>query len=125
MNGPAIPFEGGPLQPRITHAGPLASIALHGELDLGSVADLERLTALAADLPGVETLVVDLCDVEFADSSTMARLMRSRDRLARMGIALVVLAAGPVLTLLRLTGVCDLLRVVPEHGCADRGALVA
>jgi anti-sigma B factor antagonist len=84
-------------------------VALHGEVDVSAVpAFVEALDAAIRDSSGA--FVIDLCDVEFLDSSGLSALMRARALLGRDERALaVVCPPGPVRRLLEVAGVIDLL----------------
>jgi anti-sigma B factor antagonist len=83
-------------------------VAIHGEVDVGSVPLLvEALDAAIRDSEGA--FVIDLCEVEFLDSSGLSALMRARAVLGRDERALaVVCPPGPVQRLFDLAGIADL-----------------
>jgi anti-sigma B factor antagonist len=86
-------------------------VALHGEVDISAVEALvEALDAAIRDSSGA--FVIDLCDLEFLDSSGLSVLMRARALLGREERALaVVCPPGPVRRLFEVAGVIDLLSV--------------
>jgi anti-sigma B factor antagonist len=88
------------------HGAP--GVAVHGEVDVSAVPSLvEALDAAIRDSVGA--FVIDLCDVEFLDSSGVSALMRARALLGRDERALVVVCPpGAVRRLLELADVSDL-----------------
>jgi anti-anti-sigma factor len=86
-----------------------SGVAVHGEVDVAAVPSLvAALDAAIRDSTGA--FVIDLCDVEFLDSSGLSALLRARALLGRddRGLA-VVCPAGPVRRLFEVTAVADLL----------------
>jgi anti-anti-sigma factor len=88
------------------HGAP--GVAVHGEVDVSAVPSLvEALDAAIRDSAGA--FVIDLCDVEFLESSGLSALMRARALLGRDDRALaIVCPTGPVRRLFELAGVSDL-----------------
>jgi anti-sigma B factor antagonist len=88
------------------HGAP--GVAVHGEVDVSAVPSLvEALDAAIRDSAGA--FVIDLCDVEFLDSSGVSALMRARALLGRDERALVVVCPpGAVRRLFELADVSDL-----------------
>jgi len=82
--------------------------ALHGEVDLASAKELETaLDAAIRDSAGA--FVIDLCDVQFLDSSGLNVLLRARALLGREERALAVICPpGAVMRLFEVSGVADL-----------------
>ena len=96
-----------------------STIELMGELDLAARPTLAAATETALNSGGVETVVADLTGVTFADSSTLGWLVGVDARLKVTDGRLVVVApAGPVLDLLRITGIDRRLTLV--HGAPMR-----
>lgn len=90
----------------VRRQGHTSTIELVGELDLAARPMLAAATDTALDPGGVETVVADLTDVTFADSSTLGWLVGLDVRLKVTGGRLVIVAPeGPVLDLLRITGI--------------------
>jgi len=83
-------------------------VAVAGELDVAGVPELERtLDAAIADSTGA--FLIDLCELEFVDSSGIRALLRVRALLGREARALALICPpGPVLRALDLVGVSDL-----------------
>lgn len=85
-------------------------LALHGELDMADVPELEAALrqAEASGLP----LVVDLRGLTFIDSTGIAALMACHARLLEGGRGLAALCgSGTVLRTLELTGAAEVLGV--------------
>jgi len=84
-------------------------VAVHGEVDVGSVPAL--VAALdAAIRESTGAFVIDLCDVEFVDSAGLSVLLRARAMLGREDRQLaVVCPPGPVRRLFEVAGIADLL----------------
>lgn len=84
-------------------------LVVRGEIDVSSVAQLTE--ALDDAIRASEgAFVVDLCDLEFLDSSGLSALMRARALLGRDDRALALICPpGPVRRLFEVTGVTDLL----------------
>ena len=80
-----------PLSLELLHDDGLTRLVVAGELDLASIAELEAV--LPTPAPG-ETLVVDLRDLAFIDSSGIHLLMRLDDDARARGWSLVVVRAG-------------------------------
>lgn len=89
------------------------AVALQGEADLATVAELERALGRAArSLDGDDVVVVDLSGVAFLDAAAVRVLVRSAGRLRDLGCRLrVVGATPPLVRVLELTGVADELGV--------------
>jgi anti-anti-sigma factor len=89
------------------HGAP--GLAVRGEVDVSSMPQLtEALDDAIRESEGA--FVIDLCDLEFLDSSGLSALMRARALLGRDDRALAVICPpGPVRRLFEVTGVTDLL----------------
>jgi anti-sigma B factor antagonist len=92
--------------------GGAPGVAVRGEVDVSAVPALT--TALDAAIRESEgAFVIDLCDVEFLDSSGLSALLRARALLARDDRQLaVVCPPGPVRRLFDLAGVDELVVVL-------------
>jgi anti-sigma B factor antagonist len=88
--------------------GGAPGVAVRGEVDVSAVPALvEVLDAAIRDSAGA--FVIDLCDVEFLDSSGLSALVRARALLGREERALaVVCPPGPVRRLFEVASVTDL-----------------
>jgi hypothetical protein len=76
----------------VVRRGPLTTIALDGDIGGADIAGLDRAAALAMDLPGLEVLVIDLCDLGDLAPELAQWLLRVETRAARAGASMVVLA---------------------------------
>lgn len=89
--------------------GDVPGLTVRGELDLASGPQLEL--ALDREIrASVGAFVLDLCDLEFLDSSGLRIVLHARAMLARDERALaIVCPPGPVRRLIGMAGVADLL----------------
>ena len=92
----------------------VALVAVSGELDLASVDDLR--TALRTAATRLPSVVVDVSDVSFIDSTALAALLRSNDELSSNGVQMVMACPpGPVRRLLTMTSLDDRLILAPDR----------
>ena len=93
-------------------------VIVRGEVDISTAPRLT--TALdAAIRESVGAFVVDLCDVEFLDSSAVNVLVRARAVLGREERALVVVCPpGPARRTFELAGIADLLALFDSRADA-------
>jgi len=98
-------------------------LAISGELDVAGVPALDQaLEAAIADSAGA--FFVDLCELEFLDSSGIRALLRARALLGREDRALALVGPdGPVRRALDVAGVADLFTIFATRAEAA-GALV-
>ena len=103
--------------------GGAPGVAVHGEVDVAAVRQLsDALDDAIRDSVGA--FVIDLCEVEFLDSSGLSVLLRARALLGQDERALaVVCPPGPVRRLFDVVGVADLL-VLYDTRAAAAAALV-
>jgi anti-anti-sigma factor len=89
-------------------------LRVSGEVDLATAGDLEGALAGA----GGSTVIADLSDVPFMDSTGLNALVNGRRAIVEAGgsLALVVVPQGPVARLLEITGMGGLL---PTHASLD------
>ena len=73
--------------------GPVATVAVRGELDVATAPELEA--SIAALEPGYEELVIDLSQCSFFASSGISVLLDENARGAEAGFRLVVVKAPP------------------------------
>ena len=85
-NRPSTPPP--PLDLTVGTQGPLATMTMGGELDLFSIPELEGAVR-HLNLGDAKTLVVDLTDVTFVDSSVIAWLVRTHEHAHRWDCTLV------------------------------------
>jgi anti-sigma B factor antagonist len=99
----------------VRRQGRTSTIELVGELDVAARPALALASDAALDSGSVETVVADLAGVTFADSSTLGWLVGLDARMKVNGGRLVVFAPeGPVLDLLRITGMDRRLTLVAD-----------
>ncbi len=92
-------------------------VALSGELDLASSSALEEELERLAAATG-PSVVIDLRDLEFMDSTGLSALVRAQSRLEQAGRRLAVVRGGSqVDRLLELTGLAQRLELIdgPEQ----------
>jgi anti-sigma B factor antagonist len=99
----------------VRRQGHTSTIELAGELDIAARPTLRAAADTALNAGSVETVVADLTGVTFADSSTLGWLV-GVDARAKVtdGRLVVVAPEGPVLDLLRLTGMDRRLTLVHD-----------
>jgi anti-sigma B factor antagonist len=101
----ALPLSDAPFGCTVHRRLHVSAIDLEGELDLAARATLEDAIVTAVEPGPVQTVVVDMTRVTFADSTTLAWLVAAEARMQAAGGRLVaVISPGPVLNLLQLTG---------------------
>ena len=104
-----------------TMSDPLSGVPgvqLGGELDISNAQAVEELLD-AAILTSTGAFVVDLCDVDFLDSSAINLLMRARAQLGRQDRQLILVCPpGPVRRVFELAGISDLFTVFPTRAAA-------
>ncbi|OEV32517.1 hypothetical protein HS99_0016825 [Kitasatospora aureofaciens] len=86
-------------------------IALYGELDLDSVAELNEVLRPALAEPAT-VIVIDCAGLEFCDSTGLNALLRAQARAVDDGSRIELARPRPlVLRMLELTGATDAFRV--------------
>jgi anti-sigma B factor antagonist len=94
-------------------------VTVSGEIDLASAPKLE--TALVAEAD--QTVIVDLLEVGFMDSTGLRSLLSARDALEEGGgRLLLVFGEGPVERILELTGLTDRFEHFPSLEAATQAA---
>lgn len=92
-----------------SHAGEVVTVHLHGDADLAVVDSLLATFARARSVAGVRSIVIDLSDVGFMDSSGLGALVAGYRFAHQDGIAFDVAdPTPPVRSLLAMTGVASL-----------------
>ena len=86
-------FEAPEFAIRADREGPVATVAVKGELDVATAPDL--IAALAALEPGYQELVIDLSRCSFFASSGISVLLDENARANSEGFRLVVVKAAP------------------------------
>jgi anti-anti-sigma factor len=97
----------------VERAGSTAIVRLAGELDLATAPELsEVLNGLE---PGCRRIILDVTGLEFIDSTGLRLAVTEHDRASMDGFEFVITgAAGPVLKVLRLTGLDVALPLAPD-----------
>lgn len=91
-------------------------VALRGELDVATVPTFRDALTPAADDPEVHTLVVDLVEVTFIDSTGLMTLLNILRRLVRREARLVIACSNPtVLRLFEATRTDATFEIVPTR----------
>jgi len=75
-------------------SGAQVEVAIHGELDLATAAQLDAELARVAELDGVELVVVDLRELVFLDSTGLESIVKFDATARSQGIDLAVVR-GP------------------------------
>jgi anti-sigma B factor antagonist len=97
-------------------------VTVAGEADLYTAPDLERALEGVIGL-GATTVVLDLADVTFIDSTTLGILLRYNARFSSRGGELVIVSDDRrVLRTFEITGLDRMFRI--EHRLADAAASV-
>ena len=93
-------------------------VEVHSDVDLFVAPDLARRLAEAA--ASGRDVVVDLCDAPFLDSAGLRELIRGHADVIRDGRRFVVACrhGGPVLRLLKLSGLTRVFDVAPSRDAA-------
>jgi anti-sigma B factor antagonist len=88
--------------------GDAPGVAVHGEVDLNVVPDLEAALEDAIR-ESVGAFIIDLSDLDFIDSTGLQVLLRARGLLGREDRALAVVCPhGPVRRVFELSGLSEL-----------------
>jgi anti-anti-sigma factor len=97
----------------VEHTGSTAIVRLAGELDLATAPELSDV--LRGLEPGCKRIILDLTSLEFIDSTGLRLAVAEHDRASLDGFEFVITgAAGPVLKVLRLTGLDVTLPLAPD-----------
>jgi anti-anti-sigma factor len=91
---------------------------LSGEIDFTSSGPVQS-TLLSMILPGGGTVMADLSQITFLDSSGLGVLVQAHRTALERDNRLVVVASPPVRKLLRLTGLDTVLETYDELGVAE------
>ena len=106
-----------------TDEGGVRVVAVRGEIDVATAPELAGHLYEALEM-GAPAVVVDLCAVEFMDSSALAALLRGRGLLLEAGARLAVacVPAGAPAKALEISGVQQVIEVYAD--CAAAVAVV-
>ena len=74
--------------------GRTAIVRLHGELDIAGCDEFERELE-SVQKQGARTVIVDLSDLEFLDSSGLRSLLKSHAQMQDSGVRLAVVRGNP------------------------------
>ncbi|WP_053226933.1 STAS domain-containing protein [Solirubrobacter soli] len=86
-------------------------LVVAGELDMTAAFSFESTVDAHLAAGGVESVVLDLAQVDFVDSAGLGALLSLRDHARQRGIELqLARVSGPVRKLLDLTGIGDVAR---------------
>jgi anti-anti-sigma factor len=108
-------LEESPFSCAVHRRGKTSEIVLEGELDLAAKPTLDDAIRTALEPGRVDTVIVDLTRVTFADSTTMTWLVQADTRTNVAGGRLVAVARpGPVREVLRMTGIDGRLTLVAD-----------
>src|SRR5690242_3309727 len=94
-----------------------AVVAVAGELDLATAPLLGDVVGGLRD-PGIDTVVLDVTDLEFCDSSGLAVLVRSHQAAEEHGVRVVVRSPRPAVR--RLLEITRLQYLMESSGADDR-----
>jgi anti-anti-sigma factor len=94
---------------RTSVEGSTVTVTAVGEIDLSTIDDLRQaVTGAAGD--GLDTLLLDLTEVEFIDSAGLGGLLELRSTLRSRSVTLRISAGdGPVKQAMEITGLSELL----------------
>lgn len=95
--------------------GDAPGLTIRGEVDIATSPQL-KLALDEAIRESTGAFVLDLCELEFLDSSGLSLMLRARAALAREARALaIVCPTGPVRRVMEVAGVDDLLFLYDSH----------
>jgi len=97
--------------------GGLFVVAVRGELDLATAPELRRRFDAVIEA-GATAIVVDLAEVSFVDSVSLAAILNARKRLEGGRLSVVALPDTYASLILEVAGVDDLLGVVSSRDAA-------
>jgi anti-anti-sigma factor len=111
----ASALQDAPYSCAVHRRGKTSEIVLEGELDLAAKPILDEALVTALEPGPVETVIVDLTRVTFADSTTMTWLVQADTRTNMAGGRLIAVAGpGPVRDVLHMTGIDELIMLVAD-----------
>ena len=99
----------------VRRAGDIARVALRGELDLATAPRVEETLAQLAPDEALSTIVVDLRELQFLDSTGL-RVLIQADAQARRDGQVLTIVRGParISRLFAIAGIEEHLRLVDE-----------
>ena len=100
-----------------TTDGPVARVAVTGEIDMACAWEVADVVFDAATRGGVVRVVADLSGVTFMDSTGFSALVSAKQALDANGQELVVAAVPDgVAQILKITGLDEFLTIEPQQG---------
>jgi anti-sigma B factor antagonist len=95
-----------PFEVAVDHEGDAVRVRVAGELDLFREGALRAAVTAVLDAGDLGSLVLDVCGLQFLDSSGLRALLVCRDRTKEAGAEFrLAVAPGPVTRLLAVAGV--------------------
>ena len=130
MRLPCLPGEGAeaygayvPLSANVSREPLAAIVRLSGEIDIGTTASLRHVVQELLETDA-ESVVLDLSDVRFMDSSGVGVLVAAHRRAKARGVALTLRHPSTIVAnVLKLTGVDQLIPI--ERAVSGASALTA
>ena len=102
------------------HADAYSIVAVRGELDLHTAPKVQYAIERGAE--GVETVVVDMADVAFMDSTALSTLMRAKETLEKDGTSIrLTTPSGAVQRIFDVTGFGDYFEIYASRKDAIPG----
>jgi anti-anti-sigma factor len=94
----------------------IAVIRLSGELEIGRQEEIARALHVAGDEAGI---LLDFSDVSYADSTSLATLLRFRDEAAQRNIPVaIVIASKQFARLIQFAGLAQAFRIFDNRAAA-------
>lgn len=98
----------------VTHSGDTTIVSLSGELDIATVPELRPVATEELDRPGCTTLVLDLSELSFLDSTGIGCWVEIRSYATDLGKQVTVRNAPPaVRRVLEIGGLLTLFEAAP------------
>ena len=103
----------------VEHAEGYSVFSVRGEMDLHTAPKFQHAIERVAEDGDVSTVVVDMGDVAFMDSTALSSLMRSKDALDQKGVSLRLAAPSrAVERIFAVTGFQDYFEIFPSREAA-------
>lgn len=104
----------------VEHAGSYALVSVRGEIDLHSAPKVQQAVDRGAE--GSETVVVDMENITFMDSTALSMFMRAKDGLNERGVSLRLAAPSEAVErLFDVTGFGEYFEIFPSREAAISG----
>jgi anti-anti-sigma factor len=92
--------------------GPVAEVALSGELDMTATFRLEPAIDRLLETGDVRELVLDLTGVDFVDSSGLGLLLTTHERTTQAAVSMAIVGTRPEIErVFQLAGIHDVLPI--------------